>query len=82
MMQIGLLWYDDDKTELAVKISQAVKRYRERFGAEPNVCYVNPKSLASCEQRVEEIAVRTSSRVLKHHLWIGQEELTPEAITA
>lgn len=81
MMQIGLLWYDDGNAELATKISQAVKRYRERLGAEPNVCYVNPQSLLKGEPKVENIVVRTSAKVLQHHLWIGQEQLTPEVIS-
>ncbi len=82
MMQIGLLWYDNGNSELPLKISQATKRYRERFGAEPNVCYVHPETLPNGEQRIGGIMVRASSRVLQHHLWIGQEQLTPEVIAA
>jgi len=82
MMQIGLLWYDNGNSELPLKVSQAVKRYRERFGVEPNVCYVPPENLPEGEQQVAGVAVRASSRILRHHLWVGQEQLTQEHIAA
>lgn len=82
MMQVGLLWYDSGSSELALKVSQAAKRYRERFGADPNVCYVHPATLPDGEQRVGGIVVRTSPRVLQHHLWVGREQPTSEAVAA
>ncbi len=82
MMQIGLLWYDNGNSELPLKVSQAVKRYRERFGAEPNVCYVPPENLPNGEQQVEGVAVRASPRILRHHLWVGREQLSQEYVAA
>lgn len=82
MMQVGLLWYDSGGSELALKVSQAAKRYRERFAAEPNICYVHPATLPNGEQQVGGIVVRASSKVMPHHLWVGQEQLSQEAMAA
>lgn len=81
MMQVGLLWYDSGSSELPLKILQAAKRYRERFGADPNVCYVHPATLPAGEQRIGDILVRPSNRILRHHLWIGQEQPPADVIS-
>ncbi|HDQ34866.1 MAG TPA: hypothetical protein ENN14_00955 [Chloroflexi bacterium] len=73
-MQSGLLWHDSSANALSLKIGRAIERYRERFGAAPNVCYVHPQQLPEGEQRIGEVAVRASERVLLHHFWVGQEQ--------
>ena len=46
-MKVGLLWYDDDPSlDLAEKIGQAARRYRQKFGTPPNICYVHPSVLS------------------------------------
>ena len=46
-MKEGLLWYDDNPgRDLAEKIGRAARRYRQKFGASPNVCYVHPSTLS------------------------------------
>ena len=76
-MEKGLLWYDDNpKLDLAEKIGQAARRYRQKYGASPNVCYVHPSALGD-NGKVKTVGdVRVSSRrsVLLHHFWVGQEE--------
>ncbi|HBY92535.1 MAG: hypothetical protein M5U01_10480 [Ardenticatenaceae bacterium] len=73
-MQIGLLWFDDDKQRPAAeKIAQAARRYREKFGRAPTVCFVNPSEPIESE-RVGNVVVRTLRTVLPHHFWIGVEE--------
>jgi hypothetical protein len=43
MLTIALLWYDDDtRRPLPQKILDATARYRERLGAVPTVCHLNP----------------------------------------
>ncbi len=73
-MNIGLLWYDSSAKELAVKVTMAARRYRERFGKEPNVCYVHPTTLPDGECKVNGIRVLTATRVLRHHLWVSHEQ--------
>lgn len=77
-MKEGLLWYDDNPgRNLADKISQAARRYRQKYGVEPNLCYVHPSALSdNSDNKVKKVGeVRVASRptVLVHHLWIGVE---------
>jgi hypothetical protein len=84
-MQEGLLWFDaDPKRDLAEKVARAADRYRLKFGCRPNLCYVNPSSLgresaqAATTGALELNGVRVvpADNILKHHFWIGVEELT------
>jgi len=72
-MNIGLLWYDASKRALADRIAPAARRYRERFGEEANVCYVNPAELPDGECQINDIHVLPLARILCHHLWLEQE---------
>jgi len=69
-MKVGLLIFDDspDRT-LKEKAGRAARRYREKHGTEPNVCYAHPKDF----EEVVGIEVKFLSTVLRHHLWIGVE---------
>lgn len=43
---IGLLWFDDDPNrDLEQKVGNAARRYTEKFGRQPTVCYVHPSML-------------------------------------
>jgi hypothetical protein len=85
MMKEGLLWYDDNPgRDLAAKIGPAVRRYRQKFGVAPNVCYVHASALASAgsprpggnghERQVDGVRVAPLPSVLRHHFWVGREE--------
>jgi hypothetical protein len=85
MMKEGLLWYDDNPgRDLAAKIGPAVRRYRQKFGLAPNVCYVHASALASAgsagvggnghERQVDGVRVAPLPSVLRHHFWVGREE--------
>ena len=50
-MKEGLLWYDDNPSrDLAEKIGRAARRYRQKFGAAPDVCYVHPSLLKGADE--------------------------------
>lgn len=71
-MTIGLLWHDNQHPiDLAVKLAAA--RYEERFGEKPNVCYVHPTVLPDGDRTVSGVLIKSSSRVLRCHYWIGVE---------
>ena len=79
MMNIGMLWFDNDpKSEFTAKIERAATYYRSKYGKTPNLCFVHPSMLPS-ETKEEpskpmksgEITVRSSRSVLPHHFWIG-----------
>jgi hypothetical protein len=91
-MKVGLLWYDDDPgRDLAEKIGRAAQRYRRKFGAPPNVCYVHPSAISSLTsnggngeaastspRQVGGLHVASLPSVLQHHFWLGQEDLTQQ----
>ncbi|MGB9879445.1 MAG: hypothetical protein ACPLRM_01665 [Anaerolineae bacterium] len=71
-MEIGLLWFDDNpKIPLATKIENAARRYRERFGKSPNVCYVHPKTLAGAQNLPAYVRVIESISIQPNCFWIG-----------
>jgi alkyl sulfatase BDS1-like metallo-beta-lactamase superfamily hydrolase len=82
IMQTGLLWFDNDPNrEMARKIEDAARRYKERFGVAPNICYVNQAALGEGELRLALqgnqaalLRVVPASNVLLHHFWVGVEE--------
>jgi hypothetical protein len=82
IMQTGLLWFDNDPhREMAVKIEDAVRRYKEKFGMAPNTCYVNQAAFDGGELKlalqgiqVASLRVIPVSNVLLHHFWVGIEE--------
>lgn len=79
-MKEGLLWYDDNpKRDLAEKIAPAARRYRHKFGAPPNTCFVHPSVLKSGKaQQVNGLHVAPLATVLRHHFWLGREEKKPQ----
>jgi hypothetical protein len=81
-MQTGLLWFDNDPhRETALKIEDAARRYKEKFGVAPNTCYVNQAASGGSELKlslqgfpVSSLRVIPTSNVLLHHFWVGIEE--------
>jgi len=76
-MKEGLLWYDDNPgRDLAEKIGRAAQRYRQKFGAAPDVCYVHPSTLSGNGNghKVGDVCVSPLPTVLRHHFWLGREE--------
>jgi hypothetical protein len=71
-MHIGMLWYDNDKqADLATKISRAASYYQTKYGKEPNLCLINPKTLGNNTWPGNGIEVRTTRSVLPNHFWLG-----------
>jgi len=79
-MQTGLLWFDSDPNrELAAKVEEAARRYREKFGRAPDTCYVNQMALNG-ERLIRlkdgNVALRLIpvGNILQHHFWVGIED--------
>lgn len=71
-MDIGMLWFDNDpKKGLNEKVRSAAYYYREKYGNEPNVCFVHPSMLSSKRTKTDAITIKTDQAVLPHHFWIG-----------
>lgn len=80
-MQSGLLWFDNDPGRgVIAKVEAAACRYREKFGAAPDTCYVNRAAFEGAELELapQGVALRVipARDVLAHHFWIGVEEPT------
>lgn len=71
MIQEGLLWFDDDPARsIADKVSRAVQRYQQKYGHNPDVCYVHPGQMPEHELSVGPVKVLTAPTVLLHHFWL------------
>ncbi len=71
-MQVGLLWFDDDpRRPFEVKVEEAVERYIEKFGDQPNTCFVNPQTLPRDIRFHAGVTIRPLATVLPDHFWIG-----------
>jgi hypothetical protein len=72
-MDIGMLWYDDDsKRPLGEKVARAVEHYKNKYGAVPTVCYVNPTTLKEGSPETSAgVQIRKARNVLADHFWIG-----------
>jgi hypothetical protein len=76
-MEVGLLWFDDDKNRtIEEKVRLAARRYREKFGMVPDTCYVNQASFkgkSSLKLKGEDVVIKViaAPNILPHHFWIG-----------
>ena len=71
-MQMGLLWFDDNPSlPVSSKIEQAARRYRERFGRSPDLCYVHPRTLADAKDLSVDLQVAERPTVQPNNFWIG-----------
>jgi hypothetical protein len=79
-MNTGMMWFDNDpKKSLDVKVLQAADYYQHKYGRSPDMCMVNPGSLAKSESQAEpllagSIVIKPLRSVLPGHLWIGVDE--------
>lgn len=74
-MKLGLLWYDGDpKKTLDAKLAEASVRYREKFGTEPTVCYLNPAQLGPQSGPAPaprgKLKLVSAATILPNHLWL------------
>lgn len=77
-MDIGMLWFDNDpKSDVSTKVMEAAAYYRQKYGEEPNLCFVHPSMVTEPENQAGAISVVVSSSVLPFHFWIGVQ---PEPI--
>lgn len=79
-MKTGLLWHDSGTgRDLAEKVTQAAERYRQKFGVQPNRCFVHPSMVSSNGTlAVGGVVILPLPSMLKHHFWVGVEEGEPD----
>lgn len=71
MMEVGMLWLDDDrKRPFAEKVRRAAEYYEDKYGQFPTTCMVHFDMRAK-EKSVDKIAILPTLSVLPHHFWLG-----------
>ncbi len=76
-MNIGMLWFDNDKTtDLVRKVKRAAVYYQKKYGTTPNLCFVHPSMLPASDaeekkMKAGKVEVRSTASVLPNHFWIG-----------
>lgn len=72
-MKSGLLWFDSTKKPIWDKIEDAARRYREKFGTAPDLCFVNPSDLDREPKPKSGIRLNVAGKatILPNHIWLG-----------
>lgn len=71
-MNIGMLWYDNEKGRpLAEKVQRAVEYYQRKYRQAPNCCHVHPAE--NLPEAVGAIRIIPNPYTLPNHLWVGVE---------
>lgn len=74
-MEVGMLWFDNDpKLDLRNKVHKAAAYYTQKYGQEPNQCYVHPSMVLDQNSEAGTISVCSNSTVLPNHFWIGVQQ--------
>ena len=71
-----MLWFDNSKDSLTVKIQKAVDYYVKKYNRQPDFCLVHPSMMEGNVRQLEvdKITVRPYRPVLPGHLWLGIED--------
>ena len=85
-MEIGMLWFDNDrKSSIPKKVERAARYYHQKYGVDPDLCYVHPKTVKSEKTarkkstkagkgkplKIGKVLVLKNEKVLPDHFWIG-----------
>ena len=71
-MNSYFVWQQDNpKMTLAAKISEAIERYRQKFGNWPVVCKVSVKEKEAVEE-VDGVRVEQAKHIPLNNFWLGQ----------
>lgn len=73
-MHTGMLWFDDSKSSLDIKIKKAMEYYYKKYGRKPDLCLVHPIMLKDTTVDEDQITVRAYRPVLPGHIWVGVED--------
>lgn len=77
-MEVGMLWFDNDsKSDLSSKVKKAAEYYRNKYGQDPNLCYVHPSMIPDESVKAEQISIFSKHTIIPNHFWIGVHIKTP-----
>lgn len=72
-MNYGMLWFDNEPTDLAQKVRRASEYYKKQYQEQPNMCQVHTTMLDK-ECIMAGIHIIPVQYIRPHHLWIGKEK--------
>jgi hypothetical protein len=71
-------WYDPDKKRpVPDKLAEAVERYVEKFGSDPEICLTSAADAAALDGQTD-LPVRAVTFISRHTFYVGVEE--PEVL--
>lgn len=78
-MKSGLLWYY--KGDVLENVELAIGRYREKFGATPNMVFMyegdgTETVLAAAREKFPNVQFGTKKTIMPKHLFVGVREET------
>lgn len=77
-----MLWFDNDpKLSVIRKVEKAAAYYREKYGKDPNLCYVHPSMLAGQKEKSGTVTVYGNATIVPHHYWIGVQSSALDLIS-
>ena len=77
-MEVGMLWFDNDsKSDLSSKVKKAAEYYRNKYGQDPNLCYVHPSMIPDESVKAEQISIFSKPTIIPNHFWMGVQIKTP-----
>jgi hypothetical protein len=81
LLKEGLLWQDLQHKPIAQAVTDAARRYRERFGVEPTECHVSPQHYQAewpgeaKGGEVGPVRLVPDCRVRPWHYWVGRVDI-------
>lgn len=70
-------WYDPDKRVPATaKVAEAVERYVEKFGEQPEICLTSAADAAELDGKTD-LPVRAVTFISRYTYYVGVEEESP-----
>jgi hypothetical protein len=78
-----MLWFDNSKDSLQVKIEKAADYYFKKYGRKPDLVLVHPSMLENGKGGVnlpelQNITLRPYRPILPGHIWLGIEDKEPQ----
>ena len=64
--------YDNSQATVATRIARAAVRYKEIYGLDADVCFINPKMLLG--EWAGTIEVKPCRYIRPDYFWIGRKE--------
>ena len=67
-------WYDPDKKRPATdKLADAIERYAEKFGSDPEICLTSAADAAELAGKTD-LPVRAVTFISRHTFYVGVED--------